>query len=126
MTLNCGHLLEKICYEPSFCNKKCNQPNLNCLFKHLCQKPCGVACGPCMMPIQSILPCNHISEILCYESPDSVECTARVNRTLSCGHQVDVLCGSDEQVSEHTQTVNFLIIFYWLKYTRILINCVDV
>ncbi|XP_060875365.1 NFX1-type zinc finger-containing protein 1-like [Metopolophium dirhodum] len=72
--LSCGHTLEKKCYEQFNCIEVCNKPNSNCLFRHLCKKPCGVNCGLCTYPIPIIMKCGHISEFSCSQEPDTVEC----------------------------------------------------
>uniref|UniRef100_A0A2S2P903 NFX1-type zinc finger-containing protein 1 n=2 Tax=Schizaphis graminum TaxID=13262 RepID=A0A2S2P903_SCHGA len=73
-TLSCGHTLEKNCFEQFNCNQICKKPNLNCLFRHLCKKPCGVNCGSCTHLIPIIMKCGHISEFSCSQEPDTVEC----------------------------------------------------
>lgn len=64
-----------MCYEPSVCNQICNKANSNCPFEHLCKKPCSVACNSCIHPIPIVLNCGHISEFLCSQETDSLECT---------------------------------------------------
>ncbi|XP_050060549.1 NFX1-type zinc finger-containing protein 1-like [Aphis gossypii] len=73
-TLSCGHTLEKKCFEQLNCNQICKKPNSNCLFRHLCKKPCGVNCGSCVHLIPIIMKCGHISEFSCSQEPDTVEC----------------------------------------------------
>ncbi|XP_029347878.1 uncharacterized protein LOC115034685 [Acyrthosiphon pisum] len=72
--LSCGHTLEKKCYEQFNCIEICDKLNSNCLFRHLCKKPCGVNCGLCTYPIPIIMKCGHISELSCSQEPNTVEC----------------------------------------------------
>jgi len=93
------------------CNQTCKKPNSNCLFRHLCNKPCGVNCGSCIRMIPIIMKCGHISEFCCSREPDTVECLeckVKSKQVLSC-HVYLVLVITNEQFNEKISAINKLL-----------------
>jgi len=98
--LDCGHPCVKKCHSDTLhrstvCMDKCERIFKHC--DHACPKPCGVACGNCVVSVPgAVLLCGHISSTLeCFELQDltSVKCKVVVKRTLpTCGHAVSLKC----------------------------------
>ena len=97
--LKCGHVCQKAChpYDEEHltvkCAKKCEK--IVCEKLHRCSRRChyGEECGPCKKPVPKIVPdCNHEQQVPCFQSPETFDCLARLDKTLQCGHTKNIPC----------------------------------
>ncbi|PWW74664.1 hypothetical protein C7212DRAFT_358855 [Tuber magnatum] len=101
--LDCGHPCVKKCHSNTLhrntvCMDECERTYKHC--DHPCPKPCGVACGNCVVSVSGVvLPCRHESStLMCFELQNlaGVKCKREVKRTLPfCGHVVSLKCHID-------------------------------
>ncbi|KAF4525633.1 hypothetical protein B566_EDAN001232, partial [Ephemera danica] len=99
VTLNCGHVCERICHlmnrdhtrircmNKNPCTRMC-EANL-----HWCEKRCNQDCGKCMKLVNKQLPCGHEYNIPCWRDPQTVHCNASVEKEFEpCKHKATVKC----------------------------------
>ena len=125
MLLPCGHKCAETCHAEQMhtdgrlrCHQPCNK-KLEC--GHACKNLCHQECGPCKVPMQSIvLSCGHKTKVQCSTDPAKTKCNTllaafrgkcghiRFNRcstglepcnqpcekTYPCGHPCPNLCSS--------------------------------
>ncbi|XP_054286638.1 NFX1-type zinc finger-containing protein 1-like [Macrosteles quadrilineatus] len=70
-----------------------------CKLQHPCRKPCGKDCGPCPFPVEFLLDCNHTRKAACGSDPAKIQCRENVPCILPCNHDSTKLCyQTDEEV----------------------------
>ena len=108
--LACGHQCNRRCHpdDPKhiagFCPQPCSRLRSadDCPYQHPCPLLCGDTCGPCKVPIASVmLPCNHVAtNIPCHMamSPETISCKVKVEVVMAgCAHLLKVPCGESEK-----------------------------
>ncbi len=100
--LECGHVCEMMCHpiDPEHKEYRCIKPCAKtlCALNHKCPKRCFQRCGPCMEPLEKILPlCGHLQKVPCYKCEDlsKVKCQTPCSKTWSCGHEHATKCHVD-------------------------------
>ncbi|XP_046388092.1 NFX1-type zinc finger-containing protein 1-like [Ischnura elegans] len=93
--MNCGHNCEKVCHlqdhDEYECYEICNQ--VMCFRDHRCEKQCWQDCGDCMVPVESTLPCGHVTKLPCHVDSREYKCLVRVSVQLpDCEHTNEKLC----------------------------------
>jgi hypothetical protein len=108
--LACGHQCNRRCHPDdsqhlaTFCPQPCSRLRSaeECPYQHPCPLLCGDPCGPCKVPISSVmLPCKHTAtNVPCHKamSPDGIFCTHKVEIVMAgCAHLLKVECGDSEK-----------------------------
>ncbi|KAL9983501.1 hypothetical protein ACROYT_G005684 [Oculina patagonica] len=100
--LECGHVCHMMCHpiDPEHKEYECHKPCTKtlCALNHKCPKRCYQDCGPCMEPLEKVLPlCGHLQEVPCYMCEDlsKVKCQTPCSKTWPCGHEHDTKCHVD-------------------------------
>jgi hypothetical protein len=95
--LRCGHQCIEKCHPLSLHENgeiPCQEPCIKTLAcGHPCRRTCGVTCGPCEWPLQTVeLKCGHMGQKKC--SDEISDCEEVVKTEMRpCGHAVEYLCG---------------------------------
>ncbi|XP_067670298.1 NFX1-type zinc finger-containing protein 1-like [Haliotis asinina] len=95
--LKCGHVCSKYChpYDPEhkeyLCMRSCTK--ILCSKGHPCPQPCHEKCGPCVVPLQKIVPsCGHEQIVPCFQDPNTFSCINVCEKLCSKGHSCPRLC----------------------------------
>ena len=104
--LSCGHQCPRRCHPDdvlhvaSYCPMPCSRLRSaeDCPYQHPCPLLCGDSCGPCKVPITSVLlPCGHSARnVACHQAnkPADIFCTRKVSFDMKgCGHTLEISCG---------------------------------
>ena len=89
----CGHTLEKYCYQNDS-QLKCKAPcEKRCKSNHPCSLLCYQPCRPCTVTsIVEIPTCGHKQEKKCHQHISEVKCQASCEKVCSLGHPCSYKC----------------------------------
>ncbi|XP_046560626.1 NFX1-type zinc finger-containing protein 1-like isoform X1 [Haliotis rubra] len=95
---SCGHEQMVPCSQDPItfsCKNNCEK---TCRNGHPCPQPCHEKCGPCVVPVQKIIPsCGHEQIVPCFQDPHDFSCRGNCETDLDCGHRCGEACGKAHQ-----------------------------
>ena len=113
--LSCGHQCPRRCHPDdvlhvaSYCPMPCSRLRSaeDCPYQHPCPLLCGDSCGPCKVPITSVLlPCGHSARnVACHQAnkPADIFCTRKVSFDMKgCGHTLEISCGEVQKFNSES------------------------